>query len=138
LLSGQLFANTQIPCCLWFLSKSRRGGNGLRPRMGEILFIDARKLGALLPGSRIQKGLSNADIERIAGTYQSYRRGSQPGTVAGFSAVAKLDQVRSQSYVLTPGRYVGSDSADPEATGFEDRLLSLTRALRAQSDQALT
>src|SRR2546426_10098156 len=65
-LTGQLFANTQIPCSLWFLSKNRRGGNGYRKRTGEVLFIDGRKLGTLIPGSRKQKQLAPEEIERVA------------------------------------------------------------------------
>lgn len=48
-LSGQLFANTQIPCSLWFLSKARSGTAGQRDRRGEVLFIDGRQLGSLIP-----------------------------------------------------------------------------------------
>ena len=65
-LPGQLFANTQIPCALWFLSKSRDGTGGFRKRSGEILFIDARKLGSLIPGSRKQKQLADGEMEKIA------------------------------------------------------------------------
>ena len=65
-LTGQLFANTQIPCALWFLSKNRSGRDGFRKRKGEILFIDGRKLGVLIPGSRKQKQLSDEELERMA------------------------------------------------------------------------
>ncbi|MGQ0545289.1 MAG: type I restriction-modification system subunit M [Betaproteobacteria bacterium] len=65
-LSGQLFAQTQIPCTLWLMSRNRADSKGYRARKGEILFIDARKLGALIPGSRKQKQLSAGEIERIA------------------------------------------------------------------------
>ena len=66
-LSGQLFANTQIPCCLWFLSKNRKGANGYRKRTGEVLFIDGRKLGTLIPG------IAKAEATFHRG-YQSSRR----------------------------------------------------------------
>jgi type I restriction enzyme M protein len=89
-LSGQLFANTQIPCALWFLSKNRDGTGGFRQRQEEILFIDARKLGTLIPGSRKQKALSDEEIERIASVYRQYRREGRPDEVAGFCKVATL------------------------------------------------
>ena len=73
-LTGQLFANTQIPCALWFLSKNRGGGHGFRARKDEVLFIDGRKLGALIPGSRKQKQLTDEEIERIAGVYRQFRK----------------------------------------------------------------
>ena len=77
-LSGQLFANTQIPCALWFLSKGRSGHSGERKRDDEVLFIDGRKLGTLIPGSRKQKQLSAEEIERIAGVYRKFRRSEKP------------------------------------------------------------
>jgi type I restriction enzyme M protein len=73
-LTGQLFANTQIPCCLWFLSKNRGGTGGTRKRTGEVLFLDGRKLGALIPGSRKQKQLADAEVERLAAAYRQFRR----------------------------------------------------------------
>lgn len=71
-LTGQLFANIQIPCSLWFLSKSRDGSHGMRARKNEILFIDARSLGSLIPGSRKQKALSEDELERIASVCRQF------------------------------------------------------------------
>ena len=90
-LSGQLFANTQIPCALWFLSKNREGKSGYRERNGEILFIDGRKLGALIPGSRKQKQLSEDELEKIATVYRTFKRDGVPEEIAGFCKVAALD-----------------------------------------------
>src|ERR1051326_2719896 len=73
-LPQKLFANTPIPCSLWFLSKNRRGNSIYRGREKEILFIDARKKGALIEGSRRQKQLSEAEISEIAAIYHQYRR----------------------------------------------------------------
>jgi type I restriction enzyme M protein len=114
-LSGQLFANTQIPCSLWFLSKNRQGGNGYRKRTGEILFIDARKLGTLIPGSRKQKQLSADEVERIAGVYRHFRRQGKPVEVRGFCNVIPIEEIRKNRYALTSGRYVGAPDGDAEA-----------------------
>ena len=103
----QLFANTQIPCTLWFLSKARAGGRGSRKRLGELLFIDGRTLGAMIPGSRRQKQLSDQDVERIASVYREFRRTSRPSEVPGFARVASLQEVRDQGYALTPGTVRG-------------------------------
>ena len=131
-LTGQLFANTQIPCTLWFLSKSRDGGHGFRRREGEILFIDGRKLGALIPGSRKQKQLTHEEIERVAAVYRTFRRTGKPEAVPGFCRVATLDEVREHKYALTPGRYVGSPDGEADGEEFEEKLPRLASTLRQQ------
>jgi type I restriction enzyme M protein len=135
-LTGQLFANTQIPCALWFLSKSRGGGGGFRKRKGEILFIDGRKLGLLIPGSRKQKQLSEEEIEKVAAVYRQFRRKDVPAEVSGFCKVATLNEVREHKFALTPGRYVGAaeDAGDDEP--FEEKLPRLTALLRAQMEES--
>jgi type I restriction enzyme M protein len=130
-LTGQLFANTQIPCALWFLSKNReKSGHKFRARKDEILFIDGRKLGALIPGSRKQKQLSPEEIERIAAVYRQFKYDRAPDAVPGFCAVAKIDDVREYNYALTPGRYVGASDDGGEGEPFEERLPRLLEALR--------
>lgn len=131
-LSGQLFANTQIPCGLWFLSKNRDGRNGFRRRKGEILFIDGRKLGTLIPGSRKQKQLSDEEVERIAAMYREFRREGTPDEVAGFCKVAKLKDVSGHNYALTPGRYVGSEDVEDEEIPFEEKFPQLVMKLEEQ------
>ena len=132
-LTGQLFANTQIPCALWFLSKNRKGAGGYRKRDGEILFIDGRRLGSLIPGSRKQKQLSADEIERIAAVYRQFRRDGVPDEEAGFCKVATLDQVRHHRYALTPGRYVGApDDDNGDGEPFQEKLPRLTALLKQQ------
>ena len=131
-LTGQLFANTQIPCALWFLSKNRAGGKGYRARKNEILFIDGRKLGVLIPGSRKQKQLSEEEIERMAAVYRQFKRERAPDAVPGFCAVATLDKIRECDYRLAPGRYVGASDDGGEDEPFEERLPRLTKLLREQ------
>jgi len=135
-LTGQLFANTQIPCALWFLSKNRNGGNGFRKRREEILFIDGRKLGTLIPGSRKQKQLADTEIEQIATVYRAFRRTESPEAVPGFCRASSLDEVRKHTYALTPGRYVGSSEGEDEDGPFEERFPSLLTALEAHVDKA--
>lgn len=135
-LTGQLFANTQIPCALWFLSKNRAGGGGFRKRKGEILFIDGRKLGVLIPGSRKQKQLSDDEIERIASVYRQFKRTGVPDETPGFCKVATLDEVRNHKYALTPGRYVGASGLEEDDELFEEKLPRLTALLRQQMSQS--
>lgn len=130
-LPGQLFANTQVPCSFWLLSKNRGGERGFRRRRGEVLFIDARRLGAFVPGSRGQKALSDTEIERIAGAYRTFRREDPPLAVPEFCRVATVDEIRKQGYALNPGRYVPSDAAAPDEEPFEARFPRLVERLDA-------
>jgi type I restriction enzyme M protein len=135
-LSGQLFANTQIPCALWFLSKNRGGGDGYRARREEILFIDGRGLGALIPGSRKQKQLADEEIARMAAVYREFRRNGTSEAVPGFCRATTLEEVRGHGYALTPGRYVGSAEADGEDEAFEERFPRLVAELEGQFAEA--
>ena len=131
-LPGQLFANTQIPCALWFLSKSRDGSKGTRRRKGEVLFIDGRKLGTLIPGSRKQKQFTAEEVERIAEVYRTFKRTGRPEEVPGFCKVATLADIAERRFALTPGRYVGSTVADDEDEPFEERYPVLQARVREQ------
>ncbi len=128
-LSGQLFANTQIPCALWFLSRNRNGKKGYRKRKGEVLFIDGRKLGALIPGSRKQKELSEEQLETIAAVYREFKYKGMPDEVAGFCRTATLDEIREHNYALTPGRYVGTEEPEDEDEPFDVRMPLLLKKL---------
>jgi type I restriction enzyme M protein len=128
-LPGQLFANTQIPCALWFLSKGRGGCHGHRERKGQVLFIDARRLGALIPGSRKQKQLTPEEVERIAGFYRTFKRKSLPEDVPGFSRVATVAEIAAHRFALTPGRYVGASVVDDDEAPFEERFPLLEQRL---------
>lgn len=121
-LTPQLFANTQIPCSLWFISKNRNGRGGFRQRVDEVLFIDGRRLGTLIRGSRKQKQLSDDEIDRIADVYEEFRKKGTPEAVPGFCRAVQLDEIRDNRYVLTPGRYTGTEEEEGEDEPIEDRL----------------
>jgi type I restriction enzyme M protein len=135
-LTGQLFANTQIPCALWFLSRNRDGGHEYRARKDEILFIDGRKLGTLIPGSRKQKQLFTEEIERMAAAYRQFKHDRTPDLVPGFCAVAKVEAVRQYNYTLTPGHYVGASADGSEDEPFEERFPRLKESLLEQVFQS--
>lgn len=136
-LTGQLFANTQIPCCLWFLSKNRDGKvKGFRKRQDEVLFIDGRRLGTLIPGSRKQKQLSAEEVERIADVYRTFKRKGVAESVAGFCRVASLQEIRDHNYALTPGRYVGNEDSPDDDEPFEERFPKLVQQLEEQFDHS--
>lgn len=131
-LPGQLFYSTQIPVCLWFLSRNKTNGR-FRNRRGETLFIDARKMGTLT--DRVHRELTDADIAKIAGTYHAWRGDKDAGDYAdvpGFCKVAALDDVRKHGHVLTPGRYVGAAAAEEDDEPFEEKMARLAANLREQ------
>ena len=135
-LPGQLFYSTQIPACLWFLSRNRKNGR-FRDRRGETLFIDARKLGQLV--DRTHRELTDEEIERIAKTYHAWRGEKDAGNyedVPGFCKSASLDDVRKHGHVLTPGRYVGAEEVEDDGEPFDEKMARLTKEWREQVVEA--
>lgn len=136
-LPGQLFYSTQIPVCLWFLARDRSNGVArnakLRDRRGEILFIDARKLGHMV--DRTRKEFSDADIEKITRAYHAWRGEGDAGVYAdvpGFCKAASLDEIKGHGYVLTPGRYVGAAEVESDGVSFEEHFAKLRATLAEQ------
>lgn len=136
-LPGQLFYSTQIPACLWFLARDRVNGR-FRDRHGDVLFIDARKLGKLV--DRIHRELVDEDLARIAGTYHAWRGEKDAGKyedVPGFCKSVPLDEIRKHGHVLTPGRYVGAAVQEDDGEPFALRMRRLTTMLREQKAEAV-
>jgi type I restriction enzyme M protein len=135
-LPGQLFYSTQIPVSLWFLARNKRNGPGLegkplRDRSGEILFIDARKLGRM--EDRTHRTLDPEDITRVADTYHGWRGdGGEYADIPGFCKSAQLDEVRAHGHVLTPGRYVGAEAVEDDGEPFAEKMTRLVMTLREQ------
>ena len=132
-MPDKLFFNTGIPVALWFLSKDR-GGNGHRKRKGEVLFIDARKLGTMV--SRKLRELTDGDIVQISDTYHSWR--NHDGgyeDMPGFAKSAALEEIKKHDFVLTPGRYVGSEEAEVDAEPIDQKIARLTEELYAEFDR---
>jgi len=147
-LPGQLFYSAQIPVCLWFLSRDKSGRGVVttpkRDRRGETLFIDARKLGTLV--DRVHRDLSDDDIAKIANAYHAWRgdKGELSGLplfiteeakyadIPGFCKSTSLEEICSQGYVLTPGRYVGAAEMEEDVEPFEEKMKRLTELLEGQ------
>lgn len=128
-LPAQLFFNTGIPACLWFVARDRSN------RKGETLFIDARNLGQMI--NRRNKEFSDDDIAKVAEIYHHWR--TQDGVykdAAGFCRVAKTAEIKEHDYVLTPGRYVGSEAIEEDDEAFEDKMKCLTGELKEQFAQS--
>lgn len=130
MMPDRLFFNTGIPVCLWFVSKDRHG-NGHRKRVGEVLFIDASRLGKMV--SRRLREMSESDIARVADTYHSWRNhGGGYVDIPGFSKSASLEQIRQNDFVLTPGRYVGAEEAQSDGEPLDAKIQRLTAELFAE------
>ncbi len=128
-LPAKLFLNTQIPACLWFLSRNKANG-GYRKRTDEILFIDARNEGHLI--NRRTRELSKEDIQKIAGTYHEWRKlKGKYQDIKGFCNSASIERVKELDYVLTPGRYVGLPEEEDEFD-FNERFTSLKKEFMEQ------
>ncbi len=159
-LPGQLFYSTQIPACLWFIARNKSGhlspsGRGAggegRDRRGQVLFLDARKLGRMV--DRLHRELTDEDIARIANAYHAWRtRGPHPAfghplpagegrgegykDTPGFCKSATLEEIREHGYVLTPGRYVGAEVQEDDDEPFEEKMKRLVATVREQQAEA--
>lgn len=132
-LPGQLFYSTQIPACLWFLARNKNPGKGLRDRRGQVLFIDARKLGVLV--DRTRRELTDEEVEKIADTYHAWRGEKDAGEyadVAGFCKSASMEEIRKHGHVLTPGRYVGAVEQEDDGEPFDEKMQRLFAQWREQ------
>ena len=130
-LPGQLFYSTQIPVCLWFLTRTKNDGKR-RDRRNQTLFMDARKLGTLI--DRVHRELTDADIKKIVATCHAWREEKGAGKyedVPGFCKSATTAEIATHGHVLTPGRYVGAEEIEDDGEPFEEKMPRLVVELNA-------
>ena len=118
-LPSQLFYTTGIPVSLWFLNREKK-------QKDKILFVDARNMGTMV--TRKLRGLQEADIKKIADTFDKYNDGTLENE-KGFCAVVALGDVAKQDYILTPGRYVGIAEQEDDGIPFQEKMDKLTTEL---------
>ncbi|EKM3681690.1 class I SAM-dependent DNA methyltransferase [Vibrio diabolicus] len=145
-LPGQLFTNTQIPACIWFLTKNKKArtdksGRKLRDRKGELLFIDARNLGYMK--DRVLRDFTGDDIQKVADLYHAWKTGEEVNGVAyedqaGFCKSATLEEIKKHDFVLTPGRYVGAAEELDDGIPFAEKMAVLTAKLSEQFAESAT
>lgn len=124
-LPSQLFFNVGIPACLWFVSRDRTN------RSGKTLFVDGRNLGKMI--NRRNRELTEEDIAKVAKAYHDFKtQNGEYQDVAGFAKVATLDEITEHDYVLTPGRYVGSEEVEEDDEAFAEKMERLTTELNEQ------
>jgi len=138
-LPSQLFYNTQIPACLWFLSRNKTETTKFRNRTNEVLFVDARELGTMI--SRKQRELTDTDIEHVSEIYHKWRSKeykTEYHDVAGLCKSATIVDIRKNNYILTPGRYIDFKEAEEDHEAFDDKMKHLTSTLKEQMQKAVS
>ena len=129
-LPGQLFTNTQIPACIWLLTRNKRERDKFRNRSGEVLFIDARNLGYMK--DRVLRDFKKEDIDKIAGTFHAWQKGEKYEDEAGFCKSTTIEEIAKHDHVLTPGRYVGAAAEEDDGEPFAEKMARLTGQLKGQ------
>ena len=138
-LPSQLFYNTAIPACLWFIARDKEN-HKFRDRRGEVLFIDSRKLGIMVDSRH--RELTPEDIKKIIDTYHAWRGELVDGQkveyadVLGFCKSVKIEEIRKQGYKLTPGRYVGTEEEEEDDEAFQEKMQRLTVELSEQMKES--
>lgn len=138
-LPGQLFTNTQIPACIWFLTKNKgertaASGRKLRNRKGEYLFIDARNLGYMK--DRVLRDFTQDDLGKVADIFHAWQTGENYENEAGFVKSTKLKDLQKHDFVLTPGRYVGAMAEEDDGEPFAEKMARLTGQLKTQFEES--
>ena len=118
-LPTQLFYSVTIPVTLWFISRNKK-------QKSKTLFIDARKMGFMV--DRKHRDFSEDDTKKIADTFAKFQAGTLE-SVKGFCAVAGLDDIKKQDYILTLGRYVGIEEQEDDDELFEEKMQRLVDEL---------
>lgn len=135
-LPGQLFYNTMIPACLWFVSRDKKN-HKFRDRRNHVLFIDVRKFGTMI--DRRHKELTDDDIKKISETYHVWRGESKDKKyhdVLGFCKSVSLEEIRKHEWILTPGRYVGAEEEEEGEEESGEKINLLTDELSMQIKQS--
>jgi len=143
-LPGQLFTNTQIPACIWFLTKNKgertdKAGRQLRARRNQVLFIDARNLGYMK--DRVLRDFTTDDIAKVADLYHAWKTGAVVNGISyedqpGFCKAVSSDEIEKHDFVLTPGRYVGAAEEEDDGVPFGEKMATLTAQLKEQFDES--
>ncbi len=131
-LPPQLFFNTGIPACLWFITKDKK--NKFVDRKGKTLFIDARNMGTMI--DRRHRVFTDDDIKKISSIYHAWRgEEGQYEDIPGLCKSSDIEEIRKNNYVLTPGRYVGTEEEEEDDEEFEDKMNRLVSELKQQMEE---
>ena len=130
-LPDKLFLNTQIPCCLWFLTNNK-SKNG-RDRRNETLFIDGKNLGTMQ--TKANKILTDKDVQRIKSTVSSWRKGEDYSDILGFCKSSSIEEIKENEYILSPGRYVGFQEENDDGIDNKEKFKTLFNEYNSYNKQ---
>lgn len=133
-LPGQLFTNTQIPACIWFLTKNKKATETKANRSNKVLFIDAREKGYMK--DRVLRDFTQEDINDISGIFHQWQKADGYEDQPGFCKSVTLEEIAKNDFVLTPGRYVGSKAAAEDDEPFAEKMQRLTAELKVYLDES--
>lgn len=122
-----LFYTVTVPCSIWIINRNKK-------QKGKTLFINATSLGIMV--TRRLRELSDSDIKKIADTYHNYQNDENYENVKGFCYSSPTDEIKSNDYVLTPGRYVGIEEAEDDGIPFEEKMKNITSELSKQFEES--
>lgn len=125
-MPGQLFYSTAIPVCLWILNKKKT-------QPGKTLFIDAREMGTM--ATRKLREFTEEDIAKVAKAFDDFRNGELEEE-KGFSAIASIEDIAKQDFILTPGRYVGIAEPEDDGEPFEEKMARLTSEIAKSFEES--
>ena len=126
-LPKQLFYNTGIPACIWYLRREKANHSK------EILLIDASEMGYMK--DRVHRDLADEDIDTITGTYHNWRKGEDYEDIKGYCKSATIEEIQKHKHVLTPGRYVGIPDEEDDGIPFEEKMIGLSATLKEQMEK---
>jgi type I restriction enzyme M protein len=125
-LPKQLFFNTGIPACIWFLSKAKE-----QAAKTDILFIDATDIGYMQ--DRVHRAFSKEDLTKLSSIYHNWKKSpEQYQDIPSLCKSATLEEIQKHNYVLTPGRYVGLKAVEDDGIPLETKINALTKTLSEQ------
>lgn len=125
-MPDKLFYSTGISVSIWIINKNKKQAN-------KTLFLDCRFLGHMV--DRAHRDLADADIEKISGAYARFVKGEDVEE-AGFAHVADTSEIEENSFVLTPGRYVGLEAEEEDSEPFEEKMARLSGELKALFEES--
>ena len=122
-----LFYTVTVPCSIWIINRNKK-------QKSKTLFINATNLGTMV--TRRLRELSEDDIKKVANTYHNYQNDENYENVKGFCYSATTEEIKSNDYVLTPGRYVGVEEAEDDGIPFEEKMKNITSELSRQFEES--